>query len=471
MTSLIDKIAGAPWAIAPDALQTILDVARRESRIAREDWPVYAADARAASDGYRRATVQDGIALLPITGPIFPKANLLTDYSGGTSLDLAERDLDTALRDTKVEAIVLDIASPGGSAFGIDRFATALRAAEKPVVAPTGEQAASAAYWIGSAASRIVAEPTAMLGSIGVVQAVAKQVQPDAWGEITFEIVSSGAPQKRADPRTESGFAALQTPLNDLEAQFVAAVAQGRRTTAERVLAEFGRGGMLIAGRAKAAGMIDQLGTLADAMALARDLARAATPSSPAALDRAALAGVSDSGPVATAHQGDPAMSTPTAAGGQPAATPVSPAAPAPAAAPDLAAIRAEAAQAERARIASIQAATIPGHEALAQQAIESGQTAEQFALAQSLAERNRGTQAIEERRRAIAAQPATPHAPAPAANPAADALPESDDAAGAQYDGDPALRAEFSERADYVAYVAAAREKKVAFLRDRRAA
>jgi ClpP class serine protease len=119
--------------------------------------------------------------------------------------------------------------------------------------------AASAAYWIASAASEIAMERTGMVGSIGVVAAIPVQVAPDAGGDLWIEIVSSGAPNKRPDPVSEDGRGEIVAMLDAVEKQFVADVARGRRTTVEKVLADFGRGGIKVGSDAIKAGMADKV--------------------------------------------------------------------------------------------------------------------------------------------------------------------------------------------------------------------
>src|SRR5438477_10402110 len=85
--------------------------------------------------------------------------------------DDVEKSFQTAIDDPDVKAIVFRISSPGGSDTASEQILAAVRAAKaagKPVVVSMGTYAASGGYWIASGASRIVAEPTTLTGSIGV---------------------------------------------------------------------------------------------------------------------------------------------------------------------------------------------------------------------------------------------------------------------------------------------------------------
>jgi len=524
--SLIDKIVGAKWAIIPEVLHTILRVASRGPAIPKSEWPQYSTRAKRGeaepSQGYRMAQLVDGVAVLPVTGPIFPRANMMTEMSGATAISALKADFARAEADPAVKAILLDVDSPGGVVTGIDDFAARVAAARKPVVTYVAGMAASAAYWIAAASQAIIADRSAELGSIGVRVAVSKQIEADTAGEMTFDIVSSGAPLKLPDPETDEGIAALKTELDDLEDLFVSSVAAGRGVDADAVRADFGRGGIMIAGKAVAAGMADGIGTFEQAMARAHELRRApgvpgittragyvrtavqttavvmtpgdlgvarfsaaemaadvalspANPDSPlypefdlpaapsTASDAGADArkcGLSSEGPNITETN----MTKPNDQGGATAA----PTNPAPAAL-DIDAIRREAREAECARIVAIQDATIPGHEALAQQFVKEGKSPGDFALAQSSAEKAKGAAHLDVRRAATAALPA-PQPQVPAADakpkPALSAIPETDDAAKKAYAASTDLQKEFRTEAGYVAWARATREGKVRIFR-----
>lgn len=122
-----------------------------------------------ASDaGYR---VVDGIGVIDVMGVLAHHGGFSADSSYVLGYDTIARRLDAALVDTAVEAIVLNLDSPGGAAAGAFDAADLVRAAAriKPVHAAIGDMAASAAYAIASAASSISITRTGMAGSIGVV--------------------------------------------------------------------------------------------------------------------------------------------------------------------------------------------------------------------------------------------------------------------------------------------------------------
>lgn len=261
----LDAILSTPWAIKPEWLRTITDIAMRqgegpEALQARMGRPL---------DNARSVTVRDGVAIVPVTGPIFPRANMMTEMSGATSLALLATDLRAALDDPNVSAVVIDIDSPGGVAFGVQEMADMVYAArqEKPVVAYVSGMAASAAYWLASAAGEVVINASGLAGSIGVVMGMQIQEGPDQNGYRDIELVSSHAPNKRPDPRTDEGLAEIQTLLDGLEAEFIGAVARNRGVSADAVVKQFGAGGIKVGIGAVNAGMADRVGTMEQVLA------------------------------------------------------------------------------------------------------------------------------------------------------------------------------------------------------------
>ncbi|WP_027717961.1 signal peptide peptidase SppA [Desulfovirgula thermocuniculi] len=190
--------------------------------------------------------------------------------------EVAQR-LRQAARDPEVRAVVLRLNSPGGTAAGaqeIAREVDRLRQAGKKVVASMGDAAASGAYWIASRADKVVANPGTLTGSIGVIiQVQDLQGLYSKLGIATRTFKSGphkdmGSPSRPVTPEEESIF---QGMVEDIYAQFVQAVAEGRRMDPAHVrkLAD----GRVFTGRqAKELGLVDELGDLREAIRLAGEL-------------------------------------------------------------------------------------------------------------------------------------------------------------------------------------------------------
>lgn len=206
---------------------------------------------------------RDGVAIVPIMGPIMPRANLFSMISGATSLDMLALDLNKLAGDPNIKSILLNIDSPGGTVTDVDETAGMIAevASRKRVVAYVGGTAASAAYWLASAANEIVTARTGQLGSIGVVATIAKQKEPDESGNMNFEIVSSGAENKRPDPETDSGRSLILERVDEIERLFVDSVASNRGVDRDTVLKDFGRGNVFVGGSAVRRNLADRTGT------------------------------------------------------------------------------------------------------------------------------------------------------------------------------------------------------------------
>ncbi len=254
-----NKATSEPWAITQPALETILEIAERENEKPE------AVAARLGKELQNTHTVieRDGVAVIPVTGPLFRYANLFTAISGATSYEILAQDFTAALDNPDINAIILNIDSPGGEVNGCAELANMIFAArgKKPIIAYASGDAASGAYWIASAADQVVASETSGLGSIGVV-AVYRGAKPDKNAPTTIEIVSSQSPFKRLNPETDEGRAKLQTRIDAMAEVFVTTLARNRGIEAAQVLEQFGGGDILIGAHAVNAGLADRIGSL-----------------------------------------------------------------------------------------------------------------------------------------------------------------------------------------------------------------
>jgi signal peptide peptidase SppA len=266
MIRAITRLKAEPWAIEQAVMQTIIEIAERENGS-----PQAVAEklGRPLENTYNVET-RDGVAILPVMGPLFRHASLFNDISGATSYDRLARDFRAALDNPAVRSIVLHVDSPGGEVNGTSEFADQIFAARgrKPVTAYVGGSASSAAYWIASAADEIVISDTAQLGSIGAVVSVQDtSARDEKAGVRRIEIVSSQSPHKRIDLNTEDGRGRLQARLDAFADVFVAKVARNRDVTTDKVLEEFGGGDVFVGAAAVSAGLADRVGSLEQVIA------------------------------------------------------------------------------------------------------------------------------------------------------------------------------------------------------------
>lgn len=197
---------------------------------------------------------------------------------GSTTMIEAIRQAEN---DATVKAIVLRVDSPGGSALASDLMWNELRHSKKPVIASMSDVAASGGYYISMAANKIFAEPGTLTGSIGVVggKLVIGGMEKNAG--LSTDIISRGANAgilSSTSAFNESERKAMTALMRDIYDQFLDKAIEGRKKAGrEMTRAELENnlaGGRVWTGRqAKANGLIDELGTLDDALAAARKMA------------------------------------------------------------------------------------------------------------------------------------------------------------------------------------------------------
>lgn len=262
----LDLFCTAAWAMAPDALRTIIRTSLGDMPESGEAWArIHALRSRSGLYDIQAAAAARGIAVVSVHGVL-----MNSGYSWRSSTRYGDllSEINAVAEDPGFSALVLAIDSPGGEAVGVEHVPNRiqdLRASGRfdAVVAVSTGQMTSGAYWIGSAAETIVAGETSLVGSIGVVYSAMDWSGWDAKRGIR-EIVlrSSQSPKKALDPATPEGEASVQAMLDEIADVFVAQVARGRGVSEETVLADFGGGDVLVGARAVEAGMVDRIASL-----------------------------------------------------------------------------------------------------------------------------------------------------------------------------------------------------------------
>lgn len=276
---ILAAVAGSVWAIEATKGRAVLDflvLAASGRHRSDEEMDAILAERPDRAKRHEAAAVHSGsagepvaVAVVPLYGTIVPRDTDGMATSGAATAESFAAQVAAAAADPRVGGIVLDIDSYGGNAQGVPEAADAVAAASavKPVVAVANHAAASAAYWIASAAGELVVTPSGEVGSIGVLSMHEDITRAlEAAGIKQTLIQSSISPHKGEmhpqSPLSEDTRAALQARVDAVAERFVGAVARGRGVSRERVLADFGGGRMLAADRALAVGMVDRIGTL-----------------------------------------------------------------------------------------------------------------------------------------------------------------------------------------------------------------
>lgn len=438
---LLDLLMSA-WAILPDQLCEIQAI--YAARLRGDKIDIEAIEARLgrplANEQQDYQIRQGGVAVLALEGVMAPKANLFMRVSGGVSTQMAGLQIESAMADPRVSAMVLAIDSPGGSVFGTPELAATVRelSSIKPIVTVSEATLASAAYWVGSAANAVyISGPTVQVGSIGVV--ASHRYDPQAKGTTTE--ITAGKYKRIASatgPLSEEGQAYMQGHVDHLYSVFVDAVAAHRGTTANATLEHMADGRVFIGQQAIDRGLVDGMSTV-DAMVeqLATNPAKFAkrrkatfalgglppkpagaqaegTPTEPVLLDHSTPAKKGSVMDRQALEQQHPALFAQLQAEFSATATAAAHACAAVTLATTTATATAAGAAAERQRIADVRAQTLPGHEKLVETlAFDGKTTAAEAAMAVMAAERQRVASAAAAH--AADAPAAVPHAAAPA--------------------------------------------------------
>ena len=268
---LADLVEGY-WAITDpmyDEIRSIYDSHMRGEKIDIKG--VEARIGRPLANERRTYSVHDGVAVIQMSGVIGPKANLFMDISGGTSAQLLRNEILAAAEDPKVKSAILYADSPGGNVLGIAEGAAAWKAfaEQKPALTFSDGTLASAAYWWGSAASKVfISGPMVNVGSIGVRTEHIDTSMADAARGVKRTIIKAGAYKAAGDgPLDPKTLEYRQAQVDYLYSLFVDTVAAHRGVDIETVLKNMADGRVFIGQQAVDAGLVDGFATLEDLIA------------------------------------------------------------------------------------------------------------------------------------------------------------------------------------------------------------
>lgn len=213
------------------------------------------------------AKVNGSVTVLPVRGLISQRDSIFSQIFGGTSTERLGAQFDAAMNSDQVKGIVLDIDSPGGTTYGVQELAEKIFQArgQKPIIAVANSLAASAAYWIGSAADKLMVTPGGDVGSIGVYCLHEDWSKADETAGVKTTLVSAGKYKVEAnpwEPLSEDARQALQDGVDATYGEFVAAVAKHRGVSSSVVRSGFGQGRTVRSKEAVAEGMADRVASL-----------------------------------------------------------------------------------------------------------------------------------------------------------------------------------------------------------------
>jgi protease IV len=216
------------------------------------------------------------IALIDIDGIIMNREKFELIGEGENPVSLFVEKLNKAASDRSVKAVVLRINSPGGGVTASDLMYSEVQVFKqrtegaKPVVAVLMDLAASGGYYVACGADEIVAHPTTVTGSIGVIMQLFSlsgtldKIGADAVAIKSGPMKDAGSPFKKLRPEEREIFQSLVDQFYD---RFVAVVAKGRPNMTEARIRELADGRVWSAQQALELGFVDRIGTLREALA------------------------------------------------------------------------------------------------------------------------------------------------------------------------------------------------------------
>ena len=219
-----------------------------------------------------KPVLRPNVAIIYADGDIVDGDDLM-NVSG----DRFVREINKAAKDNSIKAVVLRVNSPGGSMAASVKIKTALDSlqARKPLVASFGNYAASGGYWISNGCEHIFADANTITGSIGVFSMIPDFSKVTKNIGVTFEAVGSN---KHSDmyslmrPFDKAELDYQQASVEDIYEAFVNLVADGRKMAPSAVDA-IAQGRVWMGSDALEIGLVDEIGTLQDAIAYAASLA------------------------------------------------------------------------------------------------------------------------------------------------------------------------------------------------------
>lgn len=270
---VLRAFATRPWFIDARSAQQIVAILEYRSEHGPRAQPYREEPAKEPTVEERKGK----IAVLNLMGAIVPRSSMVDDLSGPTvaSLEMFQAAFDKVAKDDDVVAIVINVDSPGGSVDLVPETAAKIRAARRegrPIIAIANTLAASAAYWIASAADELVVTPSGEVGSIGVYmlhQDISDMLEAEG---VRMTFIKEGPRKTEGNP-----FEPLDAPArNALQATarhyydlFVKDVAKARNVSEDVVRADpeetdkhFGGGRVYPSSIAVKLGMADRVDTL-----------------------------------------------------------------------------------------------------------------------------------------------------------------------------------------------------------------
>jgi capsid assembly protease len=262
---LMAAVHNTPWAIMPEKLAEIRELIELRSqgiRLTDEQIAARVAVSRVPS----QISASNKIAVLNLFGTISHRMNFMSEFSGGTSIEMFGKAFDAAVNEPEISSILIIADTPGGTVPGVMELSDRIYAArgKKRIVTFVDPMMASAGLWIGTSAGEVIATPSAQhIGSLGVMYIHQDETKALEKAGIQETVITSNEFKGELHGAlTESARKHLESRVAAMHQQFVASMARNRGVSAAKVENDFGRGRTMTATEALAVGLIDRIATL-----------------------------------------------------------------------------------------------------------------------------------------------------------------------------------------------------------------
>jgi signal peptide peptidase SppA len=213
--------------------------------------------------------VNGSMATMPVYGKMFPRANMMTRLSGGTSTRKLGRAIDEVEEREDIDRVMMVFDSPGGSIQGLTNTARKIRNMETDTVAFAEGMMASAAYFVGSAADRVVASPDSMIGAIGSVAKIvsrAGKLEEEGYDVEVIRSAEKKAKPNPSEPIDEDSVKEVQKLVDAAHEQFVRQVATNLDISEETVSNTMADGSVINGSEAEGTNFVDDVATIDEVM-------------------------------------------------------------------------------------------------------------------------------------------------------------------------------------------------------------
>jgi signal peptide peptidase SppA len=213
--------------------------------------------------------VNGPMATMPVYGKMFPRANMMTKLSNATSTRKLGRALDEIENREDIDRVMMVFDSPGGSIQGLTNTARKIRNMETETVAFATGLMASAAYFVGSAADRVVASPDAMVGAIGSVAKIVSRSGKLEEEGYEVEVVRSAEKKAKpspSEPIDEDSVEEVQKLVDAAHDQFVRQVSTNLDISEETVSDTMADGSVINGSEAEDTNFVDEVATIDEVM-------------------------------------------------------------------------------------------------------------------------------------------------------------------------------------------------------------